>query len=286
MRKLCIAVIFLCAACVNNQELGDQLQPIHQQLGQIHQEKTEQELRISMLESTSQEILDHLRLAQPTGAEVKRPVARNVTPTPSGAYVPPPGHAPAGPPPVVPVKGAPVDPDARYHTVYNPAYAEIQKMLPTPPDDPTGTATPAVVQPVPVSPSVVSPTAKPVSGDAGKYQDALSSYENRRYADAEKKFDNYLNTYPTGRYIPNALYWKGETHFAQGRYAEAIMSFKETVTRFPKHQKAADSLLKMVMIYQRLGDADNSAMHLRILQEDFPNSESLRRAEKIAGRSE
>jgi tol-pal system protein YbgF len=231
MRKLCIAVIFLCAGCgVSSRELGEQFLPIHQQLDKISQENAEQSRRISMLEQTSQEILDQVRAAQPAGKDARKPV--------------------------VPV--------------------------PVPQPTPVATTPPSGTQPAPAAP-VASFAEKPVSGEESRYKDALNSYENRRYAEAETKFNDYLNAHPGGKYEPNALYWKGESYFAQGHYAEAVLSFKEVVTRFSKHQKAADSLLKMIITYKRLGDVDNTAMYLRILQEDFPDSGALRRAVKIAG---
>lgn len=235
------------------------------------------------------------------------PAVANPAPAKPG-YVPPPGHAATVPPPVVPGKDVgkgelytgpvaikvPPAGDVALETApggQTPAPA-MAPVSPVPQPAPAGAqaspATPAYVappQPQPqaqmqASPPVAQP-APVVRSEDSAYKQALAAYEGRRYADAESQFNAYLAAYPQGKYVPNSLYWKGESYFAQQRFAEAILAFKETAARFPKHHKAADSLLKMVMIYNKLGDAGNAALYLRILKEDFPNSEALRRAEKL-----
>ena len=224
-------------------------------------------------------------------------------------YVPPPGHAATVPPPVVAGKDVgkgelytgpvaiKVPPAGDVALEAAPgtqtpaptvAPGTAAAVSPVPQPAPTGAqtspATPAYVAPPQTPMQASPPQAQPapvVRSEDSAYKQALAAYEGRRYADAESQFNTYLAAYPQGKYVPNSLYWKGESYFAQQRFAEAILAFKETAARFPKHHKAADSLLKMVMIYNKLGDAGNAALYLRILKEDFPNSEALRRAEKL-----
>ena len=236
------------------------------------------------------------------------PSMANAAPAKPG-YVPPPGHAATVPPPVVAGKDVgkgelytgpvaikvPPAGDVALETVpggQTPAPTVAPGMAPAA-VSPVPQPAPAGAQASPATPAYVppsqtqmqaSPVAQPapvVRSEDSTYKQALATYEGRRYADAESQFNAYLAAYPQGKYVPNALYWKGESYFAQQRFAEAILAFKETAARFPKHHKAADSLLKMVMIYNKLGDAGNAALYLRILKEDFPNSEALRRAEKL-----
>ncbi len=114
------------------------------------------------------------------------------------------------------------------------------------------------------------------------YEQGLNALYARNYKTANANFDKYLQMYPKGKYVPNILYWKGEILYSQAKYPEAIMQFKDEITRFPKHAKTADSLLKIAMCYRNIGDKENATLHLRILIEDFPKSEAAKKA-KVMG---
>lgn len=113
------------------------------------------------------------------------------------------------------------------------------------------------------------------------YNRAYGLYQQRQYAAAEKVFDEFLQKFPHDVLSPNALYWKGETLYARAIYPQAIFAFKEVQTRYPKHPKTADSLLKTAMCYARLGDTENASLHYLVLLEDWPNSEAARKAKAM-----
>ena len=146
---------------------------------------------------------------------------------------------------------------------------------------------PAAVSPAPAvptpAPATTAPaaTASPRQGEQAAYQSAYNAYEARRFNEAWNGFDRYLADYSNGRYAPNAVYWKGEVRYSLGDYAGAILLFKDVIVRFPKHAKASDALLKIIMSYDRLQDRDNASLHLRILNEDYPNSPAARRAKSM-----
>lgn len=133
-----------------------------------------------------------------------------------------------------------------------------------------------------------APPAKPVPPGKGKaarpfsdkaaYETALNLLQSGRVDEARVRFDGFLNDRPGSALTPNALYWKGEALYAQRRYADAIMAFKEVTARFPKHQKAADALLKIVLTYKQLGDDANMRFHLKALYADHPDTSAARLA--------
>ncbi|MFG6358997.1 tol-pal system protein YbgF [Taurinivorans muris] len=110
------------------------------------------------------------------------------------------------------------------------------------------------------------------------YDKAYNLYQKKQYAASEKVFDEFLAKYPQDVLAPNALYWKGETLYARAIYPQAIFSFKEVQTRYPKHPKTADSLLKTAMSYARLGDKENASLHYLVLIEDWPQSGAAQKA--------
>ena len=122
---------------------------------------------------------------------------------------------------------------------------------------------------------------KLATGEQAAYDQALSLYHQKRFSEGEKAFSAFIEAHPSGKLLPNALYWRAECLYARGLFADAVFGFKEVISRFGKHPKAADALLKSAMSYARLKDSDNVALHLAILKEDFPNSPALQRAREL-----
>ena len=124
------------------------------------------------------------------------------------------------------------------------------------------------------------PEPRPARGvsDKAAYESALNLLQRGKTDEARVRFEGFLGDYPNSALVPNALYWKGEALYAQRRYADAIVAFKEVTARFPKHHKAADSLLKTALAYKQLGDDENVRFHLKALREDHPDSPAAKLA--------
>lgn len=129
----------------------------------------------------------------------------------------------------------------------------------------------------PAKSSVVRPAA---GGSAAAYREALALLEKGRAEEARQAFAAFIDAYPSDALQPNAHYWRGEALYAQHRYADAIIDFKDVVARFPKHQKAADSLLKAGMAYQRLNDDENARLQFKALQDTYANTSAAALARK------
>lgn len=135
----------------------------------------------------------------------------------------------------------------------------------------------------PVSSSQAQRTA--ASSDKTAYASALALYEHNQPAAAEKAFNGFLQQYPQSPLVPNAMYWLGECYYSTDRMDNAIMIFKDVASKFPKHDKAAASLLKAGYAYAKMGDMENAYFYWQILLDDFPGSAPATLARKrMAGR--
>jgi len=134
--------------------------------------------------------------------------------------------------------------------------------------------------PAPAAKAAQKPEPRPAKSvsDKAAYESALNLLQRGKTDEARVRFEGFLGDYPNSALAPNALYWKGEALYAQRRYADAIVAFKEVTARFPKHHKAADSLLKTALAYKQLGDDENVRFHLKALREDHPDSPAAKLA--------
>jgi tol-pal system protein YbgF len=113
---------------------------------------------------------------------------------------------------------------------------------------------------------------RPGSAEAAVYQDGQRLLKAGQYAQAAGVFSRLLAENPGGRLAPNARYWLGECHYAQGRYVEAAAEFQRCADDYPRTDKAADALLKLSYSYNRLGDGPRAMAALDRLLRQSPNS--------------
>lgn len=123
------------------------------------------------------------------------------------------------------------------------------------------------------------PGPKPVAkatGPRAEYDAALQLTQKWKSKEARQAFEKFLAEHPNHALVPNALYWMGETHYQEKDYADAVLTFRKVHQRFPKHHKAADSLLKIGYSYRSLGDKENARFYFNVLMEEYPDTRAAR----------
>ena len=110
------------------------------------------------------------------------------------------------------------------------------------------------------------------------YTSSKNNYDTQRYTQAERNFKALISTYPDFEIVDNALYWLGETYYAQDRYQDALRQFREvTINKF--HTKDDSAQLKLGFSYHQLQDYENAIIELRKLLAEYPDSEFVDDAE-------
>ena len=83
--------------------------------------------------------------------------------------------------------------------------------------------------------------------------------------------------YPDHPYAANAMYWRGESYFAQGDYVRAVEQFEGVVARFPLGGKTPDALLKLGICQQKLKNPQKAQTYFDKLTREWPRSDAARR---------
>ncbi len=130
------------------------------------------------------------------------------------------------------------------------------------------------------APSIAKITSKQLT-EKQAYDEALRFYQTGRFQEAHNAFLAFRETYPTTQYAANAIYWSGESYYAQEKYSQAILQFKDLIARFPENNKVPDALLKIALAYQKLGDATSAGIHTTVLLEDWPSSDAAKKARRL-----
>lgn len=144
---------------------------------------------------------------------------------------------------------------------------------PNSPQPATPPAPPAQVRPAAPVSTPPAPALQPTGSEKSDYESALNAYNRKNFKTAAKGFSDFLQKHPQGALAPNARYWLGECHYSLKEYDEAIIAFKDVAGKYPTHNKAAASLLKLGYSYANMGDSQNARFYLQLLLDDFPGSE-------------
>ncbi len=116
--------------------------------------------------------------------------------------------------------------------------------------------------------------AAPMGGGDPKqlYEAAYGYLLQQDYGAAEAAFDDFLKRYPNDQLSGNAQYWLGETYFVRSQYKAAAAAFLKGYENYRQSAKAPDSLLKLAMSLERLGQREAACTSYRELNSQFPNA--------------
>ncbi len=103
------------------------------------------------------------------------------------------------------------------------------------------------------------------------YDSAQKDLNANKLADAEKKFSQFLSSYPKDNLAGNAQYWLGEVYYKQRNFAKAAVAFKDGYSNYPKGVKGPDCLLKLGLSMKALGKKEEACTAFVNLPTVFSN---------------
>ena len=104
------------------------------------------------------------------------------------------------------------------------------------------------------------------------YQMAYDSVINSDFERSIAEFDQYMSVYPSGRFVTNAHYWKGQAFLYLERYSEAKESYEIILNRYKDSAKLADAMYGLGLAYQGLGNVTQARQLLNEIKRRFPNT--------------
>jgi len=129
----------------------------------------------------------------------------------------------------------------------------------------------------PVTPAPAGPEAR------AAYDAARNLMTQRKYREALDGFTAFLVKYPDHPMADNAMFWRGDCYFSLGDFPHAEQELSGALARFPQGIKAPDTLLKLGMTEEKLGQPDKARAYYDKLQKEFPKSEAARRIPASGG---
>jgi len=142
----------------------------------------------------------------------------------------------------------------------------------------TLTAQPATLQPhASASPA---PIASPGRSDKQIYEDAHKLMKSHQFQEAINLFSSLLVRSPDGEKAPYCEYWLGELLMASSPpdLDNAKLHFITLLTKYPEHPKVPDSMYKLGVVYNRLGEKQKSTAAFKAVVKKYPGKQAAKLA--------
>ncbi|MCL5965681.1 MAG: tol-pal system protein YbgF [Deltaproteobacteria bacterium] len=123
-----------------------------------------------------------------------------------------------------------------------------------------------------------SPAAQDWKSPEEMYDYALGLIKGGETKKAREILLAFAAKYPDHRLMPNVLYWKGETFYAEKDYENAILAFQDVIDKYPGGDKTPDAMLKQGMSFLGLNDRKNAKLLFELVVSKHPKSPAAEKA--------
>jgi len=90
---------------------------------------------------------------------------------------------------------------------------------------------------------------------------AMTTYDNQKYADAEKLFEDFLQRWPSSDEAPMARFYAGQAALAQGNYEQAALSLQGALSGLGREYLRQEALVGLGYTLEAKKDYTGAAKH-------------------------
>ena len=113
------------------------------------------------------------------------------------------------------------------------------------------------------------------------YQSGIKSFDQGKYKDAVVSFKDFSSAYPKHALASNAHFWEGESYFQMKDYARAALAYQEVIEKFPGSSKMQASMLKQGIALHNIGKKAAARERLNELVKRYASSPEASRAKQF-----
>jgi tol-pal system protein YbgF len=138
-----------------------------------------------------------------------------------------------------------------------------------------------------VEPSKVSVDGKEFIADPAEARDfeaALAIFRRGEFPAAQSAFADFIKRYPQSGFRPTAVFWLGNSQYANRDYRGAITNFRTLIAQAPDHPRAAEAVLSIANCQIELKDNAGARKTLDELIKAYPQSEAASAAKERLAR--
>jgi tol-pal system protein YbgF len=122
---------------------------------------------------------------------------------------------------------------------------------------------------------VIQPTEKKA------YDDALKAFQAGSLKKADEGFSAFAKKYPTSPYLPLALFWSGNSKYANKDYKGAIAQLQDLIKRYPTHPRIPGAMLTLGNAQLESGNKATAKKTFSEIVSKYPDTEAAKEAQQL-----
>jgi tol-pal system protein YbgF len=125
----------------------------------------------------------------------------------------------------------------------------------------------------------VSGTIQP--GEKKAYDDALKAFQSGNLKKADEGFSAFAAKYSKSPYLPLALYWGGNSKYANKDYAGAINQLQSLIKKYPNHPRIPAALVTLGNSQLESGNKAAAKKTFSDIIAKYPDTEAAKDAQQL-----
>ena len=125
----------------------------------------------------------------------------------------------------------------------------------------------------------VSGTVQP--GEKKAYDDALKAFQAGNLKKADDGFSAFANKYPKSPYLPLALYWSGNSKYANKDYTGAISQLQSLIKKYPNHPRIPGAMVTLGNSQLENGNKTAAKKTFNEVIAKYPDTEAAKDAQQL-----
>ncbi|MBU3621166.1 tol-pal system protein YbgF [Polynucleobacter sp. CS-Odin-A6] len=125
----------------------------------------------------------------------------------------------------------------------------------------------------------ISGTVQP--GEKKAYDEALKAFQAGNLKKADESFTAFAGKYSQSPYLPLALYWGGNSKYANKNYTGAIAQLQGLIKRFPNHSRIPSAMLTLGNAQLESGNKAAAKKTFSEIISKYPDTEAAKDAQQL-----
>ena len=118
-------------------------------------------------------------------------------------------------------------------------------------------------------------------GEKKAYDDALKAFQAGSLKKADEGFSAFTNRYPKSPYVPLALFWSGNSKYANKDYTGAIAQLQSLIKRYPTHPRTPAAMLTIGNAQLESGNKTAAKKTFAEIISKHPDTEAAKDAQQL-----
>ena len=113
------------------------------------------------------------------------------------------------------------------------------------------------------------------------YDDALQAFQNGSLKKADAEFSSFISRYPKSPYVPLAMFWGGNSKYANKDCKGATSQLQSLISRYPNHPRIPAALLTIGNCQLESGNKAAAKRTFIEIVAQYPDTDSAKDAQRL-----